>query len=1039
MTAVLTPTEEHYLKREVLKRQLNREFEGLNDEYALRKFGYPFTTEDPTKIDKSSKKRSLRRIIPIGGSGNRGEGDENVGEYLHSDTQFPMLRYVLEEIMMPFPLLSKDLAMDESFWQRKVQVFYEHFQSLGFSESFDREEATKRKRISIKLSKAILLLFTSGIGASQEVEYYEEDKFRFQSDSVKKSTKAGEISMPTRENLRNYVTNEPLWINGWDMNLIAVVRESTFFDKPVSHSKKSRSVSASNDSNSSRSAVNSPQREKRGYPSWMKPKFSIGSGPSSFFSKLSISDSGSKLSKQGFYYLLRVKQESEPDNTIFITKTYEDFKKLAQQLKNEFPGKRLPHLPTKTKKSISVMTQADNGSHHVSNNNDDSDNHSHSNNGKIPGTPKEKFVGSMPLDSPSTPNASTSSNPESETSSIVDDSGSTDDWDMEEFQDASDVKSSHLVGERMRTSLRQYLRSLCEDEEISLSLNLSNFLTSAPLNKDYFSKELIDDIKHREMVDVANLENQVRFQKLALKRSLELQDAMKEFKTSLLKSEDYLLSLVGEFKVKTIVSELSPLLQSFVEWCKVYLSSTIYQVFLGNDSGYEFYTQIKRLHKLMPYSMMAQIMRFTNPMGIMKGMMDLFMAQPFGGQSLLQTMFSTILSDDLRGQEKIIHDLEHKILNESNEALDIMECLKKSVFKNEDGRIVDMGRVHNEADSMGMPSCLVVLLKNAENGLLAYTAVNDVIESYTAWKSLKSTQQEGITAEMESEALYFTHVKELLQLYVRERDKRLMKKLWQDPELSQLLRSIVTLVYEPMVRIFKVARVDVALKNFEKFMNDLTKLIDEILNGQYGLSSQFNVVEAINNLLTKHQDSMITFIHEVYIHDTEGIFEGFISWIVKIVRILQKSKFGGPEDRIDFNALLQSSKVDANLVKEQIDRVIEKKKEARAAYSELLEVKIRREEKNLQNTGKALETKWKQVSSLVMPSNGESFGINDGELVDLDLDASDYENIKHEDDLELERNYKKILERQVDIREIEKFGDEVFVAKLRALLSQSTL
>lgn len=185
------------------------------------------------------------------------------------------------------------------------------------------------------------------------------------------------------------------------------------------------------------------------------------------------------------------------------------------------------------------------------------------------------------------------------------------------------------------------------------------------------------------MVDVKNLENQVKFQTLALEKSLALQESMKEFKTSLLKDENYLLGLIQELKVKTKMSELSPLLLSFVEWCKIYLSSTIYQMFLGNDSGYEFYNQIRKLHRLMPYAVMGQILRLTNPMGMVKAMIDLFMAQPFGSQSLLQTMFSTVLSDDLRNQEKVIHELEARLLEKSEKSAEVIQCLKAVIFDNE--------------------------------------------------------------------------------------------------------------------------------------------------------------------------------------------------------------------------------------------------------------------------------------------------------------------------------------------------------------------
>ena len=195
----------------------------------------------------------------------------------------------------------------------------------------------------------------------------------------------------------------------------------------------------------------------------------------------------------------------------------------------------------------------------------------------------------------------------------------------------------------MRTSLRQYLRTLCKDAEVSQSSSIRRFFLSGPnLDIKDINPKIADDIRNRALIDVSNLENQIRFQQMALEKSLKLQDSMKDFKTSLLKDEKYLMSLLVEIKDNTKVEDLSPLLQDFVEWCKIYISSMIYQMFLGNDNSYELYTQIRRLHKLMPYTVMGQIMKFTNPIAIMRGMIELFMAQPFGGHSLLQTMFSTI-------------------------------------------------------------------------------------------------------------------------------------------------------------------------------------------------------------------------------------------------------------------------------------------------------------------------------------------------------------------------------------------------------------
>lgn len=99
----------------------------------------------------------------------------------------------------------------------------------------------------------------------------------------------------------------------------------------------------------------------------------------------------------------------------------------------------------------------------------------------------------------------------------------------------------------------------------------------------------------------------------------------------------------------------------------------------------------------MPYSVMVQILKFTNPMAIMKGMMDLFMAQPFGGYSLLQTMFSTVLNDDLKSQLKTIGELENAISKESSFGSQIIVALAKAIFENEHGEFVDMEQIHEDS------------------------------------------------------------------------------------------------------------------------------------------------------------------------------------------------------------------------------------------------------------------------------------------------------------------------------------------------------
>lgn len=87
---VLNPTEEHYLKRELLRFQLEYEMEGLNDRFALRKFGYPFSPNDPKASEPAIDHNSSS--MP--------------GGKWYFSVNYPMLSYVLQEFISTFPLLS---------------------------------------------------------------------------------------------------------------------------------------------------------------------------------------------------------------------------------------------------------------------------------------------------------------------------------------------------------------------------------------------------------------------------------------------------------------------------------------------------------------------------------------------------------------------------------------------------------------------------------------------------------------------------------------------------------------------------------------------------------------------------------------------------------------------------------------------------------------------------------------------------------------------------------------------------------------------
>ena len=66
------------------------------------------------------------------------------------------------------------------------------------------------------------------------------------------------------------------------------------------------------------------------------------------------------------------------------------------------------------------------------------------------------------------------------------------------------------------------------------------------------------------------------------------------------------------------------------------LAATIFQLFVASDTASDQIYALKRIHGLMPYFVLKGILKISNPMAMIRGVLDLFLARPFGGQSLLQ-------------------------------------------------------------------------------------------------------------------------------------------------------------------------------------------------------------------------------------------------------------------------------------------------------------------------------------------------------------------------------------------------------------------
>lgn len=220
---------------------------------------------------------------------------------------------------------------------------------------------------------------------------------------------------------------------------------------------------------------------------------------------------------------------------------------------------------------------------------------------------------------------------------------------------SSGVKTAR---EKDRISLRGYLHNIAKvSQEVVDSAVFINFLSKDAIA---LSEEEAKDVQMRVSLDEHRMEQQAKFDREVAKKVDELDTQLKEVKLDLLQPGG-VSRLFSAFKHIDNVNDLPPLYQSVFEWGCMSFASTLYHVLTSSDDATLNLTQLKRTHFLLPYRTMWGILKISNPMAMMKGIMDLFLAQPFGSRSLMQRILSGNMQEEVSEYKKEIAEVEAAI------------------------------------------------------------------------------------------------------------------------------------------------------------------------------------------------------------------------------------------------------------------------------------------------------------------------------------------------------------------------------------------
>jgi hypothetical protein len=186
------------------------------------------------------------------------------------------------------------------------------------------------------------------------------------------------------------------------------------------------------------------------------------------------------------------------DLDIYVGRRYGEFSKLHKRLRTELPGKILPPMPRKNKSSASSNLLS---------------------------------VGGGDDDDSSVSSVSTQGNAADDSSlRILITTGHRRSGSAQRSPRASadfGKVTVTLYREDQRVSLRAWLRKLLQNQQVSETRAMTDFLTSKPIK---LNKEELGDIERRKEMDEKRIEEQKRFYEIARQRAQELDVYMERFR-----------------------------------------------------------------------------------------------------------------------------------------------------------------------------------------------------------------------------------------------------------------------------------------------------------------------------------------------------------------------------------------------------------------------------------------------------------------------------------------------------------------------------
>ncbi|RUS13214.1 hypothetical protein BC937DRAFT_95662 [Endogone sp. FLAS-F59071] len=191
----------------------------------------------------------------------------------------------------------------------------------------------------------------------------------------------------------------------------------------------------------------------------------------------------------------------------------------------------------------------------------------------------------------------------------------------------------HLYRERDRLSLRSFLHRLAAEPHLARSEAFIKFLTTDSFKLNH---EESYNAERRAEMDNIRADQERAFREQVDRRVEELNVQLDGLKKELMKpairnDQDHRQRV----RFAHLSSEGNGLGPDQFDRPRSF-AFVLHTHFLTSDDAAQNFATLKRTNALVPYRTLRTVLRLSNPIAMVRGVLDVFLAQPFGASSLFQ-------------------------------------------------------------------------------------------------------------------------------------------------------------------------------------------------------------------------------------------------------------------------------------------------------------------------------------------------------------------------------------------------------------------